>query len=501
MATKITRDVLESYLHCKTKGYLKLAGQEGTKCDYEVLMAEMRAEVRLVAIERIMAKPPGDEVARNIPLTVAALKKGPLFVLDGTLEDDSLSLVFDGLKKVEGPSKLGDFHYIPMLFLEGEKVRKEERRLLGVYGLLLSRLQGQMPANGIIWHGKECRATRVRLNADLRKTERVLRDVKEKLSVASPPKLVLNDHCQVCQFRQQCHAQALKEDNISLLRGIGEKEVKNYARKGILTLTQLSHTFRPRRKGKRVARRSSHRYHALQALAIRDKTTYVFGTPKPPDSPVRVYLDVEGNPDEGFVYLIGMIVTQGDSERRCSFWAESQEQEGPICELFLAEVERYEDLTVFCYGGYERAFLKRMRKVVKRKNLVDRVLGALVNTLSVIYSHVYFPIYSNGLKDIGRYLGCSWTEPDASGIQSIVWRKRWEASQEEKWKQKLTVYNLEDCVALKRVTEVVYAVSAESEIGTRAKAGWDHRSACRMGRGHRKVSLRPQVGNGPFLSF
>ena len=81
MATKITRDVLESYLHCKTKGYLKLTGQQGTKCDYEVLMAEQRAEVRLAAIDRIVGKHPGDEVARNIPLTAGALKKGPLYVL------------------------------------------------------------------------------------------------------------------------------------------------------------------------------------------------------------------------------------------------------------------------------------------------------------------------------------------------------------------------------------------------------------------------------------
>ncbi len=49
MAAKITRDVLESYLHCKYKGYLKLTGQQGTRSDYESLRTEMRAEVRLAA--------------------------------------------------------------------------------------------------------------------------------------------------------------------------------------------------------------------------------------------------------------------------------------------------------------------------------------------------------------------------------------------------------------------------------------------------------------------
>src|SRR4051812_2553640 len=137
MATKITSDVLESYLHCKFKGHLKLAGQQGTKCDFEAMLTELRAEVRLKAIDAIIARHPGEQVARNIPLTTASLKEGSQYILDGTLEDDSLSLHFDGLKRVDGPSKLGNFHYVPVLFHGGRQVRKEQRLLLAVYGFLL----------------------------------------------------------------------------------------------------------------------------------------------------------------------------------------------------------------------------------------------------------------------------------------------------------------------------------------------------------------------------
>lgn len=85
-------------------------------------------------------------------------------------------------------------------------------------------------------------------------------------------------------------------------------------------------------------------------------------------------------------------------------------------------------------------------------------MNALVNILSYIYAHIYFPTYSNGLKEIGRSIGYSWTAPDASGIQSIVWRSRWEINHDEAWKQKLVTYNLEDCVALKKVTEILRAI-------------------------------------------
>jgi predicted RecB family nuclease len=457
MATRITREVLEAYLNCKTKAHLKLADQHGNVSEYESLLASNREEVRRQAVGKVLSKHPEGEVVSGINLTAAALRAGPPFLLDTMLVDELLSLKFDGLMRVDGPSRLGNYHYVPVLIHEGRKIGKGQRRLLELFGLLLSRLQGIIPSSGIIWHGKECRTTRVRINADLRKTERLLREVKEAVDSESP-RLILNDHCQVCEFRHRCHDQAVREDSISLLRGMGEKEIKNYARKGIFTVAQLAHTFRPRRRGKRSPPKENHRYHALQALAVRDRRVYVFGTPQLPDAPVHVYLDIEGNPDEGYDYLVGMIVVEGDKERHLSFWANSRDHEGTIFDQFLEAVSPYQDFLVFAYGGYERGSLLRMRKHATEVATVDRVLKALVNPLSLIYSHVYFPTLSNGLKDIGAFLGCSWNGPEASGIQSLVWRMRWETTRADEWRQRLITYNLEDCLALRRVTEFLYTL-------------------------------------------
>src|SRR5262245_60311944 len=319
-----------------------------------------------------------EDVVRTVALTPSLLRSGANFILDATLEDGLVSLHFDGLKRIPGPSDLGDFHYIPLLIYEAQKVRKEQRILLELYALLLARLQGRAPTTGIVWCGSDCRVTKVRLNRGVRKAESLLAEVKRIHGAEAPPRLILNDHCRFCEFRQRCLHQAVQEDNISLLRGMGEKEVRRYARKGILTVTQLAHTFRPRRRGKRAAPRAHQHYHALQALAIRDKKVYVFGTPQLPISPVHIYLDVEGCPDEGYDYLIGMIVAESGAEQRYSFWADDRDQQDRICEQFLEVVARYDDILVFCYGSYEKAFLKRMRKRVKRKKEVDRVLKVMV---------------------------------------------------------------------------------------------------------------------------
>ena len=470
MATKITRDIAESYLNCKYKGHLKFTGQQGARSDYEVLLAETRDAVRRQATDLILVRHRGERVKRDLVLTPAVMKEGAAFLLNATLDDEYVTLTFDGLKRVPGPSKLGDFHYVPVLFFECRQVRKPQRDLLDVYGLLLSRLQGRAPGTGIIWHGKECRASRVRLGMNPRKAERLLDEFRRMRTAETPPRLVLNNHCPVCEFRQRCHQQATQEDSISLLRGMKEKEVRAYARKGIFTVTQLAHTFRPRRKGKRALQKVRHS-HPLQALAIRDRMTYVLGSPELPNAPVRVYLDLEGEPEEGVVYLIGALVVTSTAETWYSFWADGREQEADIFERLLDVVRPHADFRVYCYGSYELAFLRRMEKRSPAGGLAGRVLRNTVNVLSIIYAHVHFPVTSNGLKEVGRHLGCTWTDPDASGLQSLVWRARWEKTADERWKQRLAAYNLEDCAALKRVTEFLFLVAARAKSGGRPTSG------------------------------
>jgi predicted RecB family nuclease len=467
MPNKITRDVLESYLHCKYKGHLKLTGQQETKCDYETLLTEMRAEVRLAAIDKILARHPGQDIPRNIPLTASALKQGAPFILGLTLEDDLFSLAFDGLKKVAGPSMLGDFHYVPLIFNEGQKVRDEQRLLLELHGLLLSRLLGQMPVNGVIWHGKECKETRVRLNADLRKTERLLRDMKELCIPESPPKLMLNDHCQVCEFRQRCHVQAVQEDNLSLLRGMGEKEINRENKKGIFTATQFSYTFRPRRKKKTSVHSPRKHHHSLQALAIRENTVFVAQKPDMPLAKTLVYLDVEGMPHRDNYYLIGLRITTDDGACDHSFWAESDQDEEAIWRSFLRTLAALESILIFHYGSYELRFLKIMHaRYGGDAALLDKLISSTVNVLSLIYSRVYYPTCSNDLKSIASCMGFHWSSSDASGIQSIVWRTEWEAKQEQPAKTKLTIYNNEDCQALQKVVESLYAIkNDEPKVG------------------------------------
>jgi len=79
-----------------------------------------------------------------------------------------------------------------------------------------------------------------------------------------------------------------------------------------------------------------------------------------------------------------------------------------------------------------------------------------------VYGKVYFPVRSNALKVLGRFVGAAWTDPQASGLQSLVWRLRWEASRDEGLKRSLLQYNREDCEAVQLLVNRLHQIRRDA---------------------------------------
>jgi predicted RecB family nuclease len=178
MGTKITGEVLEGFLACKLKGHLKLKGEPGNPSDYQTLMAEQKDRQRAVARPKLLGRHGGDEVLRGVKIGISTLKLGAPLILDSSLEDDALALHIDGLMRVEGPSRLGSFHYVPILVVEGEKIKPEQRRFLELLGLIIGDLQAKQPAVGVVVRGKGAKLSRVRLKPGSRATRAALEEAK-----------------------------------------------------------------------------------------------------------------------------------------------------------------------------------------------------------------------------------------------------------------------------------------------------------------------------------
>jgi predicted RecB family nuclease len=458
MSAIITADVLEARLQCRYKAHLRLARQTGDRSDYEALMAETREQVRNAATEMLLARHSGDEVLCGATLTPELLRRQVPLLLDAVVEGNGLAVRFDALQLQASAPKSSERHYVPVLFHECVKPGRQQRTYLEILGVIVGAAQGREPDWGVLIHGPACEKRRVKLGGGRAGARRIIAAIQESQQVGGAPRLMLNSHCQVCEFRKRCHAEAITKDDLSLLRSINEKEIAQFARRGILTVTQLAYLFRPRKKSKRSTRQGQPHYHTLQALAIREKKIFVLGTPELPDSPVHVYLDIEGDPERRFDYLLGMIVQAGGIEERHSFWADTPADEIRLFRQFLDVLSKYDDFRLYCYGRYEGDFLRRMIRASGQADLGDRLLSRLLNVLSIVRQHIYFPTFSNALKEIGAYLGVCWTHPGASGVQSIVWRRRWEQTASADLREQLTAYNMDDCAALRKVTECLYVV-------------------------------------------
>ena len=144
-----------------------------------------------------------------------------------------------------------------------------------------------------------------------------------------------------------------------------------------------------------------------------------------------------------------------------SLWADTVAEEGEIWRKFLRLLASIERPVLIHYGSYESIFLKRMRERhggAPEGSAVANAIKSPVNLLSTIDARIYFPTYSNGLKEIAAY-------SDTAGrsvcirTASITWREKWEQCGNSQDRKDLLLYNAGDCEALELTAQTVTQLS------------------------------------------
>jgi predicted RecB family nuclease len=449
MKPVITSEVVVAYAQCPRKAYLLLfSSEQGELHEYVRLLERQRHENHERYLDRLQHKH-----ADVQPYTVGNLGNGSPVLLDACLQAHGLVAVCDVLTKGEEPSPAGQYRYEPALCVGTHSISKAQKLALAFTGYVLGHLQPRPPMTGrlIAMDGTSHTMKLDPSAADLLPLLNALHAWTTD-AAPEPPPIILNKHCPLCPFQRACHAQAEQEDNLSLLDGVTARVMRQYEQKGIFTVKQLSYLFKPRKPKKRSRKPPPVRHKVeLQALAIREQKIYLQELPTFSRQPVELFVDMEGVPDRGLYYLIGLSVCQGDTTEHYAFWANTDQDERHMWHQFLAKVTQYLDAPIYHYGSYEpRAFATLAKRYhIDAKNIIKR----LVNVNRYIYGKVYFPVRSNRLKEIGNFIGATWTSPHASGLQSLVWRHHWEQTQDAIYRDRLVTYNREDCQVLKLLVD------------------------------------------------
>ncbi len=399
MRHKISSELIEAFSLCPRKAFLLMTGATASPGphDYEVVIREQAEANRQAHCARLAE---GGEV---VPFGgLSEMAAGREIVANAELTPDGLHARCDFLTKVNESSRLGRFSYEPVKVIGTCRASRPDTLGLAYQGLVLGEAQGRQPASGtLIRLGSH--PCKVQLTSKYKEVRRIVDALQAWADdpVSDAPPVVLNKDCLSCPFRDACLQQAEKEDNLSLLDRMTPKLMRKYHDKGIFTVRQLSHIYSPRRSRKKARRQVRHSLE-LQALAIRTGKIHVEHLPELSRGAVELVVDLEGVPDRDAYYLAGLLVCKDGEAEYQSYWADDAVGEATMWSALVERLEAFPDAPVYHYGNYEKkAFATLAKRHGRGSHLADR----MVNVASSVYGKVYFPVRSNGLKQLGRFLG------------------------------------------------------------------------------------------------
>ena len=446
----ISSQLFEAYLYCRTKCWLHSRAEPVSGNMYAQWARAHNEAYYPEGLKRAFATYPQSARAVNPPISKSLNDATWHLAIDVHLRTNDLESRLQAVETMRSEGR-GPVQFVPYHFAFSNEVTKNDKLSLAFDALVLSKAVGREVSLGKITHGDGYSTQKVKLSSLASHVQKMIKEITTLLADDTPPDLVLNRHCSQCEFQARCRQRAREQDELSLLSSMSENERKRLHGKGIFTVTQLSYSFRPRRR-RRGARDKPEKFHqSLRALAIRENKIHAVDLSDSKLDGTPVYLDVEGLPDRDFYYLIGVRIRTGDDAVQYSFWADDEGGEKRIWTEFLDVLSAIPDPRLMHYGSYETVFLKRMRTRYggpREGSAAATAVEHAVNLATLVFARIYFPTFSNSLKEIAGFLGFRWAGSLASGLEAIVWRHRWEASKDLTEKQALLDYNREDCEAL-----------------------------------------------------
>ncbi len=357
---KITTPLFEAGLKCITKCFLRSLGETGTGNAYADWVRTQAESYHNEGMKGLMAGAAGDEFIIGSPGTENWKTAKWRLAVNLVVRAQNLESSLHAVERVPSGMRGQPGQFTPIRFIFANKLSRDDKLLLAFDALVLSEMLGRKVGLGKIIHGDNQATLKVKTSALAGEVRKLTGKIAALLSSPSPPDLVLNRHCAECEFQARCRQKAIEKNDLSLLSSMTEKERKKFNSKGIFTVTQLSYTFRPRRRPKRLAGKREKYHHSLKALAIRERKIHIVGSPELKIEGTPVYLDVEGLPDRDFYYLIGIRVKTAQGVVQHSLWADTANEEKQIWADFLDILSEIENPVLIHYGSFETIFLKRM---------------------------------------------------------------------------------------------------------------------------------------------
>src|SRR5262249_52350085 len=150
------------------------------------------------------------------------MTEGELVIVAASLANQYAKTNVDLLEKVKGKSSLGAYHYQPILATRSSTVSDNDKLMLAFQSILLTDAQGRSPQFGKVIYGPNNKTLILRLPKFVVRARAIIEAL-----IVDPiePRLLLNSHCNECEFQSYCRKKALEKDDLSLIKSLSDKEI------------------------------------------------------------------------------------------------------------------------------------------------------------------------------------------------------------------------------------------------------------------------------------
>lgn len=419
----------------------------------------------------------------SVKATIKAIEEGYDIITQARFSKDGYVGIADILRKIEGLSSLGDYHYEVQDTKLAHETKAGTVLQLCLYSELLGDVQGRTPESMVVVKPGEDFPTDTFRFAEFEAYYNFVKNQFQKVMNSDPvetyPLPVAK--CDTCRWWKECNQKWHDDDHLSLIAGIRSDQTKELTSQGINTLEKYAKEDKPFiEKPKQGSDETYIKIHNQARIQFKSRVQNKLLYELKPVEPLRglnrlpepsigdIYFDIEGDhfyEDGGLEYLFGIYYYEDDHLTYKGFWAKDRKEEIQAFKDFMSFVmEQWEvnpAMHIYHYAPYEPSSVKRLAsRCAVFEEEVDRLLRAdlFVDLYSVIKECLIAGVESYSLKDMEQFTDFTRKAnlrlaSDARRRMSIALDFKDFSSINQGDLDLIELYNFDDCVATFKLHE------------------------------------------------
>jgi uncharacterized protein len=307
-----------------------------------------------------------------------------------------------------------------------------------------------------------------------------LSEIRAILAQTKKSRPALSSACSLCHWQSSCKEVLEKTGDLTLIAELGRASrdkisvviptIQAFADSNLDTFAQGKKTVFPG-----IGQDTLLKFHSrAQLLSTPGAAAYLKERVDFQINQKEVFFDIEAVPMRGIVYLHGFVERQYARPETATFiphfaaGIEPMHEEAAFRGAWKYLTARVQDSTIYYYSKYERTEYKKLAVKYPAVCSVGEVKSLFANPamidlyFDVIKRATEWPLYSQSIKAIAKYLGFQWRDTSPSGAASIEWYNRGIETDDFAIKQRILDYNEDDCLATGVVVDGIRALPVKA---------------------------------------